>query len=127
MRGEKHTSVENLSALYAILWGIFILNPFVDTFDRNPRLYAPMLELVAFESFWGLIFGFAGFASLILIYTKLIDAAAAVNTVIFTAFAMFLFFGDYTSPGWSLFGLIAIFNFIHWRLSKWKSAKDSNG
>lgn len=127
MSGNKHTSVKNLSAWYAFAWGVFIANPLIDNFSRNPKLYAPMLELIPFESIWGILFGFAGFLALIFIYTGRRRMAAGLMGGTFTAFAMLFVIGDSQSPGWVLFGLIAIFNFIHWRAEGWKSAKAGKG
>ena len=123
MTGEKYITVESLSASYAIIWGLFIANPLIDSFTRNPKLYAPMRELVIYESFWGMLFGGGGSLALYLALTNSRAKASTVNFIIFTAFAMFLFVGDAASPGWSLLGLIVVWNFIHWRSLKWKSAK----
>lgn len=128
MTGEKHTTIENLSAFYAFAWGLFIANPWIDNFSRNPKLYAPMLQLIPFESIWGILFGFAGVLALIFSYTERRRMAAGLMGGTFTAFAMLLFIGDVSSPGWVLFELIAVFNFIHWRTLKWsKSGKVGNG
>lgn len=127
MTGEKHTSVINLAAGYAIAWGLFIANPWIDNFSRNPKLYEPMLQIAPFESIWGMIFGFAGAVAMFLRYTGKRRSAAFTMGVVFTAFAALFLIGDVSSPGWVLFGLIAVFNFIHWRALGWKSAKASNG
>ena len=127
MTGERHTTVENLAALYAILWGFFIANPLIDSFAKNPRLYAPMLQLMPSEAAWGLIFSFSGVIALLYAYTNRRRHAAFVMGITFTAFSVLLLIGDIQSPGWVFFGLIAVFNFIHWRYMRWKSAKVSNG
>jgi hypothetical protein len=128
MTGEKHLTVQNLAAFYAIGWGIFIGNPLIDSFAKNPRLYAPMLELIPFESIWGIFFGFCGVIALIFSYTDNRKLAAAVMSIVFLFFSVMFLIGDVSSPGWLLFGLIAVINFIHWRALKWKaSAKVLNG
>lgn len=128
MDGQRYTTIENLAALYATAWGLFIANPMIDTFSRNPKLYAPMLQIVPFESIWGIVFAFGGGAALFLSFRNRRQQAAMVNGLIFLAFAVLFIIGDLTSPAFILFGLIALFNLIHWRTLKWRTSQNiSNG
>lgn len=128
MSGQKYTSVEMLAALYAVAWGLFIANPLIDSFPRYPNLYKPMLQIVEYESFWGAVASLTGGVAIYFIVKDKKQASAAIVGFMFLAFACLFVVGDLTSPAFILFGLIAIFNLIHWRTLKWKTSQSgSNG
>ena len=100
----------NLSALYAIVWGVFILWPWTDTFPTQPELWEPMRQ-IARESLWGLFFIVSGFGAFALDRYWGRGAGAAVMFGMFLSIAVLFFLGDFERPGWALIGLLALFNF----------------
>jgi hypothetical protein len=128
LQGQRYTSTEMLAALYATVWGLFIANPYIDSFSRNPGLYKPMLQIIPYEFVWGLIAAGAGVVAVVFILQNKMQSAAVANLIVFSAFALLFLFSDLSSPAFILFGLIAAFNFIHWRVTKWRTSQNiSNG
>lgn len=118
MTGEKYFTVESLSAGIAIVWGIMTANPSVDTFAKNPKLYAPMIYLCPSEALWGVFFVLCGLTALVLNF-KQKYYAALLMFVFFAFMATFFFIGDIESNAFGVYGLIAVFNLIHWRANRW--------
>jgi drug/metabolite transporter superfamily protein YnfA len=126
MTGERYITVETMSSGIAIVWGLMVANPFINTFERFPKLYSPMTELVPFEIFWGLLFTFAGATSIWLWRKEKKQKAALVNAVIFVFFAVLFGIGDPQSQAWAVYGLIGVCNAIHYQGQKWKTKQSLN-
>lgn len=115
MTGEKVTTILNLSCVYAILWGIFVVYPGTNTFAISPDLYAPMAQIIPSEVFWGILMIVIGTAALVVQGSK----ASLTMTLTFLGFATLFFLGDFERPAWALFGTLAVFNFLQWRAATW--------
>lgn len=120
MTGEKIITVENMTAGFAIIWGAFVANPSNSMFARNPTLYGPMLLIVPYEAFWGLLFIVTGFVAIIFTISQRPEMAALLLSVLYIFFGGLYFVGDVASPAWALYGLIAVCNFIHYKGIKWR-------
>lgn len=118
MKGERITTLLNLSCLYAIVWGLFIVNPYNDTFAMQPSLWRPM-EQLAPEWLWGSCFIVSGFAAFILDRRKA-GAGSFVMAAMFFSIAFLFLMGDFARPGWALIGMLAVFNSLQWR-ARWNS------
>jgi hypothetical protein len=118
MTGERHTTVLNLSCLYAVIWGAFILWPYTETFATQPQLWKPMSQMAP-EAYWGLFFILSGVGAYILDRWKAF-AGSLVMFLMFISIAVLFFLGDFERPGWALIGMLAVFNAIQWRAGTWK-------
>lgn len=118
MTGERYTTVLHLSCLYAVLWGLFILWPLTENFASSAGLYAPMLQIVPYEEFWGGLYVLSGISAYVL-GRKWPWAGSFVMTGMFVAIAVLFFLGDVQRPGWALIGTLGVFNFLQGR-AKWK-------
>jgi len=117
MTGERYATIENLSSGIAIVWGLALLNPYVDSFDRNPTLFAPMRQIVYAEWVWGLVF-------LVCLYMSLKKRRIIASLILFVYFgfiALLFGLGDLTSQAFAIYGLIALFNLAHWRAWRWST------
>lgn len=120
MTGERITTVLNLSCLYAVIWGLFIIWPTTDTFATQPKLWEPMREM-AREEYWGAWFVVSGVAA----YAIALRYAWIGSFVMFAMFfsiAVLFFLGDLERPGWALIGMLALFNFLQGR-ARWKASR----
>jgi hypothetical protein len=119
MTGEKYATIENLSSGIAIIWGIVLLNPYVASFERNPVLFAPMRQIINTEWIWGSIFLALGLLCLFLCFHGRKISAALVLFIFFGFISVLFAVGDITSQAFAIYGLIAVFNLMHWRASHW--------
>lgn len=127
MTGEKYATVENLSSGIALIWGVALINPYVDSFARNPTLFAPMRQIIHTEWIWGLTFFILGAICLRLGLSGRKVEASIVLFVFFAFISLLFAVGDITSQAFAIYGLIALFNLAHWRASQWKSRNGLNG
>lgn len=125
MTGKRFITVSNLSAAIAIIWGIFVANPWVDSFAKNPKIYAPMAWFCSYEILWGAGFALSGITALIFIRRGRPDWASLLLGNVFCAMASLFFLGDSGSQGWGVYGVIALANIIQWEARTWKTS--SNG
>lgn len=117
----KHIQVETVTATLAVVWGAFIANPFISTFERQPRLFAPMMNLVGYEAFWGAIFMALGAAAFACCCRNRARYAALINAVTFIFLALLFALGDTSVPTFLVYATIGLFNFILWRANRWKT------
>jgi hypothetical protein len=115
MSGAKHITVANLSCWLAVIWGAFVLNPYVCTFAKNPKIYAPMAEITPYESIWGAAFVALGIVGLIFSYAGKRKRTSMMMAIVFIFTAALFFLGDVESQGWGIYGAIGLFNFIQWQ------------
>ncbi len=120
MTGEKYLTIPTFSSGFAIIWGLWVTWPGMDTFARFPKFYAPMLSLVPFEAFWGALFLIAGLVSLYLAIWKSRYIAALILCVVYSLFASLYFLGDPQSPGWVVYGYTSLVHFLLWGANRWK-------
>lgn len=118
MTGEKITSVLNLSCVYAVIWGLFIFNPYTVTFATQPQLWEPMRE-IAGEAYWGAFFILSGVSAFLLNRWRA-WAGSFVMFGMFISIAVLFFLGDFERPGWALIGALALWNFLQGK-ARWKS------
>lgn len=119
MTGKKYATIENLSSLIAVVWGAVLLNPYVDSFDKNPVLFAPMRQIFHAEWFWGAVYLVLGIVCLYLALTGWEVTAAMILFVYFAFVALLFGIGDPASQALWIYGLIAVFNLAHWRAATW--------
>lgn len=106
------TTVQNLTAGFATIWGIFVANPYSNVFDRNPVLYSPMLSIVPYKVFWGIFFICVGMLSFFLNWIKKSNISALILSIIYIFFATLYLSADFGSPAWGLYGLLSLFNLL---------------
>lgn len=114
MTGKKHFTFENFSAGVLIIWGAFTLNPYDQSFVRNPHLYGVMLLLVNSQVFWGAFFSALGILIMVLNYRNR-QLGAFILGCVYVFFTSLFIFGDFNSRAWAYYCLIAFFNLIHWK------------
>lgn len=119
MTGKKYLTLENVSAGISVIWGGFIVNPFVTTFSKVPQLYAPMEKVTTNEVFWGGLYVAAGIAALALSYFARQASAALLMAIVLILLGTLFFLGDPESQGWGVYGFLGLCNFIRWRAIKW--------
>lgn len=119
---QEHSAdmVEAISAIYAALWGLWILNPFVDTFAADMHVYRYMRTFP--EWIWGLVaftFGAAQLIALLLSdqngptlrIIRWRNRTTAATAVFFVIVHAYLLLGDWHQPGlfagvqWTLAGI----------------------
>ena len=127
MTGERIITLENVCAGSLIIWGAFVANPYVDTFLKNPALYAGMSQLYNNEIFWGTFYILAGIIALITSFKIHPKYGALVVGIAYTSLCTLYFRGDFESQGWGVFGFFGFCSLIKsWRYG-WKFLKVSNG
>jgi len=114
MIGNRHFTFELFSAGVLIIWGAFTLNPYDQSFAKNPQLFAPMLFLVNSQIFWGAFFFALGVFGIVLNYRNR-GGAAFVMGCVYLFFTSLFIFGDFNSRAWAYYFWIALFNLIHWK------------
>lgn len=117
---DKYFNVLNMSSAYIVLWGIFVISPWTDMFALAPSLYRPMTQIVPYETFWGALAVAAGVVSSILGY-KGRPTGLLIMCIVYVLFASLFFIGDLFRPSWTLFAVIAVFNFKLWGKT-WKTS-----
>lgn len=122
MDGTRYIRIENLSAGVAIVWGLFVINPYVDLFDRYPQIYKPMAQLAP-EWIWGLAFVASGVVAFRCAGWGTRRRALMLMTIVYSFFACLFFLGDKTSPGWGVYGLFALFNAMGFRAERWNTRR----
>lgn len=107
-----------MTAGFALIWGIFVANPYSNILSRNPVLYSPMLSAVPYEVFWGVLFILVGLLAFTLNYYKKTNISALLLSIVYIFFAVLYASSDPTLPAWGLYGLLSLFNFLCY---KWNS------
>lgn len=120
MTGERFTTVLNLTCFYAVIWGVFIANPYNSTFTTQPKLWEPMRQ-IAPEFYWGVWFVVSGVGAYFLNRWRA-WAGSFVMFGMFISIAVLFFLGDFERPGWALIGMLALFNFLQGN-AQWKSRR----
>jgi hypothetical protein len=113
MTRDKHLHAQNLCAGFAALWGVWAAWPNAEMFARIPQLYAPMLDLVPSEAFWGVLMIAIGISCVILSYIGQRGIAAIVLGFTFMLFGLLYAQGDFQSPGGVLWGWVGFYNILY--------------
>lgn len=93
--------------IYTILWGLWVLNPFIDTFSAAD-VYSQLLAFIPFEWAWALIAIFFGIITLMGLAKhkpRPVFLGAAASAVYWFIIAIFYMMGDLASTN----GLSALF------------------
>lgn len=120
MDGSKVLTIPNMSAGFAVIWGLWAMNPFGDMFALSPRLYSPMLSLVPYEAFWGGLFAGCGVATWILSYYGHKYKGAFVLFVVYGLFAALYFLGEPRSAAGTLYSYLSLCHFLYFGAHRWK-------
>jgi hypothetical protein len=114
-------SVPKMAAVWAIIWGAFVANPWTCIFAKNPVIYEPMLSIVNNENLWGLSLIIWGVLSLIATYKDKKALASLFIAIPFFSLAVLYLLADPESPAWGLWGWMAVYNLtIAWDNKGWK-------
>ena len=119
MTGERILTVPNVTAVFAVIWGLFTLNPYADAFAKNPTLYAPMAS-IAPEWVWGGLFVAVGCGSVALGLSGRRAAEALTLAVAFSLFVTLYFIADPSSPAWALYAWLVVANYAFYQGQKWQ-------
>lgn len=117
MTGERIFTIPNFSAGWSCIWGLWVAWPGSHTFALNPKLYEPMLYVVPYEAFWGLLFSGAGVSAWITSYYGRKYTGALILSVVYAFFASLYFFGEYRSPGWALYLFASLVHYVFWKVN----------
>ncbi len=96
-----NTSAVSIMAFYTVIWGVFVTNPWVETFGTNPE-YMTLL-VIAPEWTWGLlafVVGLIGLYGLIKPSYKTVTQGAFVACVFWLAVSFLCLVGGWTSVAW---------------------------
>jgi hypothetical protein len=114
-------AIPRMSAMFALIWGVWVLNPWGDVFSRTPSLYVPMLSLVPYEAFWGVLISVFAIAAEWFTFKGAIGIACLIIAIPFFAFATLYLMSDPGSPAFALWGWLGAYNIaIFWeRRGEW--------
>ena len=110
---DIQTRPEYFSAGILVLYGLMFINPYSSMFEKIPRLYSPMREIVDSEMFWGGLYSSIGVLAILAVrfgVLKLRGYTSLMLCVAFFSISSLLYIGDGLNPGVSTYGMIAIFN-----------------
>lgn len=117
-------NVQTLSGTYAIIWGLFLANPWIDSFGRAPGLYYWMYRYIPSSLIWGTIFVAVGlFAIYLTTLAHKPKPACVLLTFVFLVFASLFFMSDYTYPAWGFHLSMAIWNFARYKIIVYSEGK----
>jgi hypothetical protein len=112
MTGQRIITVPNFSAGWAVIWGMCVMSPWSSVFSSNPKLYAPMLDIIPYEAVWGGFFFATGIATWVLSYFKKPAIGALLLFVAYSLFAGLYYAGDPGSTGSKVYAYAAIVHLI---------------
>lgn len=104
-----NTVVTVLLGFFTISWGLWVVNPFIDSFDS--QAFSALISFMPCEACWGLIAIFAGVMTLLGVWykqEKTVFLGAESSAVYWFILSIFFFIGDWTSTAW----LTASFLFV---------------
>lgn len=99
--------VTAMLGVYTILWGLWVANPWIDTFTHT-ALYAQLLEVIPAEWVWGgiaIAFGVLTLTGLVKHRPKTLFYGAGASGIHWFIISIFYFMGDITNTG----GITALF------------------
>ncbi len=115
---REHTTLENFSSGILISWGIALLNPYNDYFNKNYDLFLPMSQLGTQDQ-WGIILLFVGLMTLLAAYSEIKNFVPLIHTIVFTALTVLFLLGNPFSQLCMTYSILVIFNFLRWREVRW--------
>ena len=124
MTGGRYLTPEMIGATLLVYWGAMIANPYNDTFaNTNSLIYRPMLSVVSYESFWGVIYLLCGALAFLMIRRGKFAKAAFICFLGLLSLGMLFLIGDYKSHAFGIYLIPAIFNFVRWSAFQWKTTR----
>lgn len=110
---NKASRIEFLIAGMAFVWGIWVLNPFVDTFSSAP-IFSTMIDLVP-ESIWGGVIALVGvfqFVSALSGDRTARRIGATLTMFGFATIATFCAAGDIHNTATVIYGGLTVFAYV---------------
>jgi len=101
--------LEFLPALYILVWGLWVSNPWLNTFQASPT-FTEMGHLAP-EWVWGLVISAVGLFQMIIIFTKKYGFrvfAALLSMFVLFAMSLLVFYSNPASTAWVTYLVIAI-------------------
>ena len=105
----RKRELEFLPALYLSLWGLWILNPWVNSFPSSPAFIE--MGHLAPEWVWGAVIAVVGLFQMTILFTekyKLRGVAALLSMFALFSMSMLVFFSNYASTGGITYLIIAV-------------------
>jgi nitrate reductase gamma subunit len=107
--------LEYVCAFAAILWGLWVVNPFWNTFDPTKSSVFRSMSEVAPEWVWGLVIlliGILQFVSRRTMNIKFRSISSFLAMFVWITLSIFYLMGNYASPGISMYVIYTAMNYI---------------
>lgn len=99
--------VTAMLGVYTITWGLWVANPWIDTFTHT-ALYSQLLDVIPAEWVWGIfacVFGLLTLVGLLRHLPKTLFSGAGASGIHWFVITIFYFMGDISNTG----GITALF------------------
>lgn len=110
---SKRRTLELLTNLFSFVWGLWVINPYFNTFDSAP-IFGIMRD-VAPEPIWGFAFFITGLTGMIFFKTELLKIRLATNTMsmfLFITLSILMGVSDIRNTACPIYGIVALCSYF---------------